>query len=235
MLLQIGNSNTLGNTVRRSTGIIPGQQLTNEADSSGAMLESRTLPRQLRPTLNQNNNHQSSLTLQSSSSATTSNTATTNSMAFTNAIRHQRTTSAISALSLPVSNINSVITTPLLTTSLVAGTSLLNSSLNNPNNSIMISKNEHKLQYFDLDVANAPPVNRQSINVGNLNVSLASNSGGGGALNTVNRIGLTTDAISRVPMPSSVVYNSVDFVKTEAFKRIREERKKENEGVSSSK
>lgn len=235
MLFQIGNSNTLGNTVRRSTGVIPGAQSTNEADNTCAMLESRTLPRQLRPNLNQNNNHHSSLTLQFSSIVTTSNTSTTNSMAFTNVIRHQRTTSAISALSLPVSNVNSIITTPLATTSLVPGSSLLSSSLNNPSNAIILSKNEHKLQYFDLDVANAPPVNRQSINVGNLNVSSASISGTGGAVNTVNRIGLTTDSMTRAPMPSSVVYNSVDFVKTEAFKRIREERKKENEGVSNSK
>lgn len=84
-------------------------------------------------------------------------------------------------------------------------------------------KNEHKLQYFDLDVANAPPINRQSTSVSNLN-----NPG-------VGRLGLAADPSARAPVQSTVVYNSVDFVKTEAFKRIREERKKENEGVNASK
>ncbi|KAM7359076.1 daughter of sevenless isoform 2-T3 [Cochliomyia hominivorax] len=84
-------------------------------------------------------------------------------------------------------------------------------------------KNEHKLQYFDLDVANAPAINRQSMSVGNLN-----NPGAG-------RLGLAADPSARAPVQSTVVYNSVDFVKTEAFKRIREERKKENEGVNANK
>lgn len=84
-------------------------------------------------------------------------------------------------------------------------------------------KNEHKLQYFDLDVANAPAINRQSMSVGNLN-----NPG-------VGRLGLAADPSARAPVQSTVVYNSVDFVKTEAFKRIREERKKENEGVNANK
>lgn len=81
-------------------------------------------------------------------------------------------------------------------------------------------KNEHKLQYFDLDVANAPPINRQGTGVSNLNNP------------NVGRLGLAADLSARAPVQSTVVYNSVDFVKTEAFKRIREERKKENEGVN---
>ncbi|GBP01278.1 Protein daughter of sevenless [Eumeta japonica] len=77
-------------------------------------------------------------------------------------------------------------------------------------------KNEHKLQYFDLDVANAPAINRQSMSVGNLNNP------------AVGRLGLAADPSARAPVQSTVVYNSVDFVKPEAFKRIREEGKKEN-------
>ncbi|XP_020814442.1 protein daughter of sevenless [Drosophila serrata] len=69
---------------------------------------------------------------------------------------------------------------------------------------------EHKLQYLELDVTNKPPLNSSSMNVGNLY------SQGGDA------------AGARGPKPSSVVYNSVDFLKTEAFKRIREERNKES-------
>lgn len=83
--------------------------------------------------------------------------------------------------------------------------------------------NEHKLQYFDLDVANPPAIHRQSMSVGNLNAP-------GGA---ATRLGLPADPAARAPPKSGVVYNSVDFVKTEAFKRIREERKKESEGVNS--
>lgn len=83
--------------------------------------------------------------------------------------------------------------------------------------------NEHKLQYFDLDVANPPAINRQSMSVGNLN-----------APGTSRLAALAADPSARAPVKSSVVYNSVDFVKTEAFKRIREERKKESEGSVSS-
>ncbi|XP_064539805.1 protein daughter of sevenless isoform X1 [Drosophila montana] len=81
---------------------------------------------------------------------------------------------------------------------------------------------EHKLQYFDLDVTNKPPLlNRQSMSVGNLYAQ------GGAGLGGV-RLGATDAAAVRAPVQSSVVYNFVDFVKTEAFKRIREERNKES-------
>ncbi|XP_055911248.1 protein daughter of sevenless [Eupeodes corollae] len=73
-------------------------------------------------------------------------------------------------------------------------------------------KNEHKLQYFDLDVSNPPAMNRASMSTSNL---MAAGS----------KIGLSADPSARVPVKSSVVYNSVDFVKTDAFKKIREERK----------
>ncbi|KAH8304904.1 hypothetical protein KR018_001558 [Drosophila ironensis] len=79
---------------------------------------------------------------------------------------------------------------------------------------------EHKLQYFDLDVTNKPLLlNRSSISVGNL----YSQGGSSGA-----RLSAVDAASARAPVPSSVVYNLVDFVKTEAFKRIREERNKES-------
>ncbi|XP_017096368.2 protein daughter of sevenless [Drosophila bipectinata] len=81
---------------------------------------------------------------------------------------------------------------------------------------------EHKLQYFDLDVTNKPPLlNRSSMSVGNL-YSQGGNAQGGMRLAPIDA------ASARAPVPSSVVYNSVDFVKTEAFKRIREERNKES-------
>lgn len=79
---------------------------------------------------------------------------------------------------------------------------------------------EHKLQYFDLDVTNKPSVlNRQSMSVNNLYTQ-------GGPGGTGVRLGVPD--VARAPVKSSVVYNSVDFVKTEAFKRIREERNKES-------
>ncbi|XP_055844998.1 protein daughter of sevenless [Episyrphus balteatus] len=73
-------------------------------------------------------------------------------------------------------------------------------------------KNEHKLQYFDLDVSNPPAMNRASMSTSNLTA-------------TGSKLGLSADPSARVPVKSSVVYNSVDFVKTDAFKKIREERK----------
>lgn len=82
---------------------------------------------------------------------------------------------------------------------------------------------EHKLQYFDLDVTNKPPLlNRSSMNVGNLY------SQGGNAASGAMRLAAVEAGGARAPKPSSVVYNSVDFLKTEAFKRIREERNKES-------
>lgn len=82
---------------------------------------------------------------------------------------------------------------------------------------------EHKLQYFDLDVTNKPQLlNRQSMSVGNLY------SQGKVALSQPARLGASDAAAVRAPVQSGVVYNFVDFVKTEAFKRIREERNKES-------
>lgn len=81
-------------------------------------------------------------------------------------------------------------------------------------------QSEHKLQYFDLDVTNKPPgLNRQSTSANNLYTQ-------GGPGGTGARLG-SADSV-RAPVKSSVVYNSVDFVKTEAFKRIREERHRES-------
>lgn len=243
----------MGNNGRRSPELNANHTTTtNDNDlaknsSSFLMMESKTLPRQLRGThLKTNNNNQSSHGV---AQLPLSGTIANNSM-FPNVGRHQRTTSAISAFSSPLTNINSIhaaspainpeavtaagvgaagiINTIIPATPLQNSTALTN--LLPSNNSLMVTKNEHKLQYFDLDVANAPPVNRQSISVGNLNVSMAPVGGSGGA-GGGGCVGV--DALSRSPMQSSVVYNSVDFVKTEAFKRIREERKKENEGVSS--
>lgn len=73
-------------------------------------------------------------------------------------------------------------------------------------------KNEHKLQYFDLDVSNPPTMNRASMSTSNLTAASS-------------KLGLSADPSARIPVKSSVVYNSVDFVKTDAFKKIREERK----------
>ncbi|XP_034482762.1 protein daughter of sevenless [Drosophila innubila] len=85
-----------------------------------------------------------------------------------------------------------------------------------------VQQPEHKLQYFDLDVTNKPPLlNRQSMSVGNLYTQGAATVGGV-------RLGAVDASAVRAPVKSSVVYNSVDFVKTEAFKRIREERNKES-------
>ncbi|KAH8234711.1 hypothetical protein KR032_002051 [Drosophila birchii] len=81
---------------------------------------------------------------------------------------------------------------------------------------------EHKLQYLELDVTNKPPLNSSSMNVGNLY------SQGGNAASGAMRLSAVDAAGARGPKPSSVVYNSVDFLKTEAFKRIREERNKES-------
>lgn len=137
------------------------------------------------------------------SNASLCNTPTVNAAPTIFTIQHQRTASANAAMQ------------QLPTTTAVTNTA--------PTQFQLPPKNEHKLQYFDLDVANAPAINRQSMSVGNLN-----NSG-------VGRLGLAADPSARPPVQSTVVYNSVDFVKTEAFKRIREERKKENEGVNANK
>lgn len=174
--------------------------LSNDAETSSSaaaatsyVLETRTLPRQPRQ------NYAFSASNTSICSATTGMNVVP--PVFT--IQHQRTASAN------------------------AGMQQLNTTaVSNPVTATQLQlppKNEHKLQYFDLDVANAPAINRQSMSVGNLN-----NPG-------IGRLGLAADPSARAPVQSTVVYNSVDFVKTEAFKRIREERKKENEGVSTNK
>ncbi|XP_065359776.1 protein daughter of sevenless isoform X2 [Calliphora vicina] len=190
---KIGNSNTLGNSTRRTTGAPLSMVLPNDAETSSSssyLMETRTLPRQPRTNYAFN----------------TSNTSLCNTPTAVNApptvftIQHQRTASANAAMQQLPTTTNTV-----------------------PTQLQLPPKNEHKLQYFDLDVANAPAINRQSMSVGNLN-----NPG-------VARLGLAADPSARAPVQSSVVYNSVDFVKTEAFKRIREERKKENEGVNANK
>ncbi|KAH8305587.1 hypothetical protein KR059_002346 [Drosophila kikkawai] len=81
---------------------------------------------------------------------------------------------------------------------------------------------EHKLQYLELDVTNKPLLNSSSLNVGNLYTQ------GGNAASGAMRMSVVDATGARGPKPSSVVYNSVDFLKTEAFKRIREERNKES-------
>lgn len=187
----------MGNNTRRTTGAPLSMVLANDADSSYIM-ETRTLPRQPRPNYAFN---ASNASLCNTPTAVTAPPAAA-AAAFT--IQHQRTASANAGMQ------------QLSTASSVAN-AIAASQLQLP------PKNEHKLQYFDLDVANAPAISRQSMSVGNLN-----NPG-------VVRLGLAADPSARAPVQSSVVYNSVDFVKTEAFKRIREERKKENEGVNTNK
>ncbi|KAH8380669.1 hypothetical protein KR009_012264 [Drosophila setifemur] len=118
-------------------------------------------------------------------------------------VQHQRTASAVAAMMSS-------------TTGAVAGAAAATKQA-------QPSQTEHKLQYFDLDVTNKPPLlNRSSMSVGNL-YSQGGNAAGGG-----NRLPNVDAASARAPVPSSVVYNLVDFVKTEAFKRIREERNKES-------
>ncbi|KAH8296093.1 hypothetical protein KR054_001523 [Drosophila jambulina] len=82
---------------------------------------------------------------------------------------------------------------------------------------------EHKLQYLELDVTNKPLLNSSNSNVGNLYSQGGNAAGGAMRLSVVDAAGARGG-----PKPSSVVYNSVDFLKTEAFKRIREERNKES-------
>lgn len=188
---QIGNSNTLGNNnTRRTTGAPLSMVLSNEHEIPASyIMETRTLPRQPRP--NYALNHANASQCQTPTMVNPAVLST--SSGFT--IQHQRTASANAAMQ-HLTNSNSL-----------AAMSHLQ----------LPPKNEHKLQYFDLDVTNAPAINRQS--VGNLsNASVSSR--------------LASDPSARAPVQSTVVYNSVDFVKTEAFKRIREERKTQNEGVN---
>ncbi|XP_075159640.1 daughter of sevenless [Haematobia irritans] len=188
---KIGNSNTLGNNTRRTTGAPLSMVLPNEQELAVThAMETRTLPRQPRPNYALNHSTTSS---QCSTPKIVNSTLNTGS-GFV--IQHQRTASANATMHH-------------LST---AGTS-------SAHHLQLPAKNEHKLQYFDLDVANAPAINRQS-----LNASAMGNS-------NINRLALAADP-ARVPVKSTVVYNSVDFVKTEAFKRIREERETQNEGVN---
>ncbi|XP_005185761.2 protein daughter of sevenless isoform X1 [Musca domestica] len=193
---KIGNSNTLGNNTRRTTGApLSMVMLSNENEMPlSYTMESRTLPRQPRP------NYALSHANTSHCNTPTMINPALSSGGFT--IQHQRTASANAAMQHLNSN-----------STLISNNTTLPIQLQLP------PKNEHKLQYFDLDVANPPAINRQSMSVGNLN------SGTSG-----NRLGLAADPSARAPVQSTVVYNSVDFVKTEAFKRIREERKTQNEG-----
>ncbi|XP_061386863.1 protein daughter of sevenless [Musca vetustissima] len=197
---KIGNSNTLGNNTRRTTGAPLSMVMLsseNELPLSSYNMESRTLPRQPRP----------NYALGHASNTSQCNTPTMINPALSSGfvIQHQRTASANAAMQFLNSN-----------NTLISNNTTLPIQLQLP------PKNEHKLQYFDLDVANAPAINRQSTSVGNLH--------SGGAAG--NRLGLAADPSARAPVQSTVVYNSVDFVKTEAFKRIREERKTQNEGVT---
>ncbi|KAL9905467.1 daughter of sevenless isoform 2-T2 [Glossina fuscipes fuscipes] len=194
---KIGNSNTLGNISRRSTGAPLSMVLTPNNDSF--VMETRTLPRQPRPNYAINNQ----------SIICNTPVAITGATPPSFTVQHQRTASANAAMQ---------IATPFITNS---STITGNTSLSTTSGLLHLPpKNEHKLQYFDLDVTNAPAINRQSMSISNLSAP------------GINRLALAADPSARAPVQSSVVYNSVDFVKTEAFKRIREERKKENEGVN---
>uniref|UniRef100_A0A1A9WTL9 PH domain-containing protein n=1 Tax=Glossina brevipalpis TaxID=37001 RepID=A0A1A9WTL9_9MUSC len=195
---KIGNSNTLGNIARRSTGAPLSMVLTTNNDSF--VMETRTLPRQPRP----------NYAISSQSIVCNTPVAITAATPGGFTIQHQRTASANAAMQIAM---------PLITSSTSSVTG--NTSIATPSGLLHLPpKNEHKLQYFDLDVANAPAINRQSMSISNLSAP------------GINRLALAADPSARAPVQSSVVYNSVDFVKTEAFKRIREERKKENEGIN---
>lgn len=163
------------------------------------VMETRTLPRQPRP----------NYAISNQSIICNTPAAITGAIPPSFTVQHQRTASANAAMQ---------IATPFITNS---STITGNTSLSTASGLLHLPpKNEHKLQYFDLDVTNAPAINRQSMSISNLSAP------------GINRLALAADPSARAPVQSSVVYNSVDFVKTEAFKRIREERKKENEGVN---
>ncbi|KAH8302358.1 hypothetical protein KR044_005491 [Drosophila immigrans] len=132
-------------------------------------------------------------------------------------VQHQRTASAAAAMT---------------STSMAAAAAAALAALKQQHQAATSqAQTEHKLQYFDLDVTNKPPLlNRQSMSVGNIYTQGGSAAGGAGV-----RLGATDAAAVRAPAKSSVVYNSVDFVKTEAFKRIREERNKESSESGSNK
>ncbi|XP_013112077.2 protein daughter of sevenless isoform X1 [Stomoxys calcitrans] len=194
---KIGNSNTLGNNTRRTTGAPLSMVLPNEQELPPSYaMETRTLPRQPKPNYALNQTNATSFSMSSSSQCNTP----------TMFVMHQRTASANAAMHH-------------LTAAAAAATAKQQAAKQ------PMTKNEHRLQYFELDVANAPPISRQSVNM-----STSSNSINASTLNNsnINRLALAADP-ARAPVQSKVVYKSVDFIKTEAFKRIREEREIENE------
>lgn len=83
------------------------------------------------------------------------------------------------------------------------------------------------LEYFDLDHSNAPPI--CNTNTSKVNSSSTTN------LSTTHRNN-PTYAKAIHPDPSGIVYKSVDFVKTEAIKRTRQDTEKNrNEKKTSNK
>lgn len=84
------------------------------------------------------------------------------------------------------------------------------------------------LEYFDLDHSNAPPI--CNTNSSKANSTSTSN------LAIANRTNPTTFPKAVHPDPSGIVYKSVDFVKTEAIKRTRQDTEKNrNEKKTSNK
>lgn len=94
------------------------------------------------------------------------------------------------------------------------------------NNLLETPSNNSQLQYFDLDTSNPPPPPPQ-INRTTSSNSFSQGIGGIGS-GSLSKLGTSLDSggITRQPIQSGVVYNSVDFLKTEAFKRIREDAEK---------
>lgn len=82
------------------------------------------------------------------------------------------------------------------------------------------------LEYFDLDHSNAPPIcNTHSSKVNSTSASV---------LSTAHRSKPAPFAVQ--PEPSGIVYKSVDFVKTDAIKRTRQDTEKiRNEKKTSNK
>lgn len=84
------------------------------------------------------------------------------------------------------------------------------------------------LEYFDLDHSNAPII--CNTNSSKVNSTSTSN------LSIAHRNNPTTYAKAVHPEPSGIVYKSVDFVKTDAIKRTRQDTEKiRNEKKTSNK
>lgn len=84
------------------------------------------------------------------------------------------------------------------------------------------------LEYFDLDHSNAPPI--CNTNSAKANSTSTSN------LAMINRSNPTFPKAVQQPDPSGIVYKCVDFVKTEAIKRTRQDTEKNrNEKKTSNK